>query len=120
MVVRALAANDQYVVAGTAGDGIFISSDNGNSWFKFKEYWNTRVNSLLLKDDYIFVGCFGLETTFKKNDNVWEIINDNLQKSIFYLAYKDSILYAGTNNGDVHISIDYGDSWKVFFPRFNT
>lgn len=115
LVVRALAANDQYVVAGTAGDGIFISSDNGNSWVKVKEYWNTTVSSLLLKDDYIFVGGFGFQTTFKKNDNLWEIINNNLQKSIFSLAYKDSILYAGTSNGDVYISSDYGNSRELFF-----
>lgn len=60
--VSALVSLDNNLFAGTQRHGVFLSKNNGTSWIKKNEGFNSDtiiVNTLLMTDNYIFAGTEG-------------------------------------------------------------
>lgn len=111
MSFSSLYSSNGIVIAGTWGKGLFLSTDNGNSWSQAK---------LLYKPVYSLTACKGniLSGTNKgiyispDNGDNWNIINNGLPDSLLVSAFtvNGNNVFAGTNNG-IFISNDNGLNW---------
>lgn len=97
---------------GTIDDGIYFTSDLGNSW-QFKGFRGFYVNSVIsIPTDYVFVAAS--ENLFRSSNNGtdWEEITNNLPNHNFIqLAFVNtSKILIATSEG-LFSSIDSGDKW---------
>ncbi len=96
---------------GIATNGVFISTDNGDSW----KYLNLdeRVQALTVSGNTLFAGT-ELNGIFRSTDNgeSWQQINTGLTNSnVLSIAATGSNIFAGTSGGGVFLSTDNGESW---------
>jgi len=122
--VRAFAINSSgHIFAGTYGDGVFRSTDNGDSWRPV----NTGLTSTIVlalainSSGHIFAGTYG-GGVFRSinNGDSWRPVNTGLTSTIVLaLAINTSgDIFAGTaafypNLGGVFRSTNNGDSWTA-------
>jgi photosystem II stability/assembly factor-like uncharacterized protein len=103
--VYALESNDSYVFTGTGGNGIWRSSDNGETW--------TDINngivawyyfSLLSAGDTLFAGSFGIVNMSTNNGDSWTDLNIglDLNDNILSLSKHGDFLWAGVSNKGVY------------------
>jgi hypothetical protein len=104
--VTALASTGGYLIAGTAngtGEGIYISSDNGDNWTYSKSI--SVVTSILTVDSNIFVGSFGDGIWLSKTYGAtWSQVNDGFSAGAYYvqsLGANSQYIFAGTNNANI-------------------
>jgi len=113
--VRAIAiAPDGTVYAGTQGGGIFISENNGTSWYQFNDgLTNLDVRGIVINTNgIVFIATMG-GGVFKLDD-VWTPMNNGLDylwlNTIAINA--DGDLFVGTyEGGGIYRSTDNGNSW---------
>lgn len=109
--VRVFANDTQNnLYAGTAGGGIFISTNNGSNWI-YSGLSTSTVRSILpLSSGDVYVGTeYGL---FKKSQGSSEYIRILYfgSSAVRSLAFKSSDIFAGTDNG-IYRSSDNGTTW---------
>jgi hypothetical protein len=110
-----LTGNNQNLYAGTCGDGVFTSSNEGHSWVDpFYGLWyptSLTIRSLYIKDTYLFAGtAFGL---FRLFENSYQWINADTgiyHTDIKCIISKGSNLFAGTDVG-VFLTTNDGHRW---------
>lgn len=113
--VRAIVSdNNGNLYAGLWGQGVFKSSNNGNSWILVNNgLTSLSVHSIVITpSNEIFVGTFGggIYSSTNGGEN-WN------QKSIGYnfvwalARSSNGILYAGTYGNGIYRSTDNGNSW---------
>jgi hypothetical protein len=124
--VNTLAVVDSNIFAGTDGDGIFLSTDNGKNWESINDGLQSYViHKIFLDGITIFAGTdSGAYISTDKGFN-WNPINSGLSglgvwsfavsKSIF----GDSTYLAGTWNG-IYSSTDRGKNWKATGLSYTT
>lgn len=86
-----------------AGNIVFKSTDRGHSW--------TEVSPDLTRDDNDTQGPGGRPITNEVSENYNTIIN--LAES----SHDASVLWAGTDDGRLHVTRDGGESWDDVTPR---
>jgi hypothetical protein len=116
---------------GTVGQGIFKSSDAGNTWRKVN-FPNLPVNSIVINPaapGIMYAATFG-QGVLKSTDGGenWSTVNTGIANSFIYALAIDpnqpSTLYAGANpfyanpnlpdpHSDVYKTTNAGASWKV-------
>lgn len=98
-----LATSGSKIFAGTYGDGLFLSTDNGSNWTSVNIYSSGQVVlSLATRGNYIFEGTGNGVFLSKDNGNSWASINTGLSiLSINSLALSDNTLYAGINGDGI-------------------
>lgn len=122
--VRALAVdiNDD-LFAGTWGDGLFRSSDEGENWLQIGFQGQKIASISFNSQNHIFVGTQGLGI-FRSTDDglVWDQINNGLpgdviQDKIYAILIKpaNQYIFLATNRGGYR-STDNGDSWTYVGP----
>ncbi len=100
--------------AGTLGNGIFLSSDNGATWRPVNTgLTDEYVISLIANGTELFAGTSGggifLSKDYGEN---WTPINAGLSSTyIITLCAQENNLFAATNSGGVFLSRDSGTSW---------
>ena len=98
------ARNPNYVFAGTAGSGVFLSVNNGAYWTAVNTNLTNRyITAIVLDDTTLYVGTDG-GGIFKSVDNGsnWTVVNTgSMNETINILAIGDSCLYAGTDGSGV-------------------
>ena len=118
--VVSLAVSGTHVFAGTNGSGIFISDDNGKTWREAEiplQRPNIFAFAVVPGSDgnaTIFAGTF-YDGVYRSTDYGSHWVNTSDQKlptEISCLAFRDSILYAGSLVS-TYCSSDSGASWKV-------
>jgi hypothetical protein len=111
-----------YIFMGTYGDGIYRSSDNGNTWIQKN---NGLTNDALTGITYFTgIGSYVFACTFdgifrsNNNGDSWTQINTGLP-DLFALTLINvgGTLYAGTEN-DISKSTDNGDHWTPLHITF--
>jgi len=115
--VNSLAVNYlDYVFAGTLGDGILRSIDNGGNWTQIT-LSNNNVYSLLSVNPTtsIFAGTGGGKI-FRSTDNGFgfnQVYASPLSSSKVKVLASDSnnVVYAGLDTGGILISTDNGNTW---------
>jgi hypothetical protein len=112
MDIRALAASDSIILAGTLGGEVFLSANNGASWNRIDSgLIFSTVKSFAVSGSTIFVGTIG--GVFRSTDNGarWTGVDSGLiAHSILSLAVSGNTIFAGTDSG-VFRSINNGESW---------
>lgn len=132
-LVVALAVSPQYaedgiVAAGTAEDGVFISSDHGRSWVP----WNfglvdRQVYALVFSPDFATDGTIfaGTESGVFRSHNrgrAWRDVPFPMEAApVLSLAVsptygQDGRLYAGTEKNGLFVSHDFGLIWRQIGP----
>jgi hypothetical protein len=117
--VNSLAVIDSNIFAGTDGDGIFLSTDNGKNWEGINDGLQSKViHKIFIDGITIFAGTDSGAYISTDNGFNWNAINSGLSglgvwsfavgKSIF----GDSTYLAGTWNG-IYSSTDRGKNWKA-------
>jgi len=117
--VRRLIINGNNIFAGTALQGVFLSTDNGNTWAcKMNGLPNNAFDfyTIAIKDSNIYIGTDGetetnLFTSTDNGDN-WvadnnRITNNTYVKSLFVSGNN---IFAGTGVG-VFLSTNNGNNW---------
>ena len=117
--VNTLAISDSSIYAGTEGDGIFVSTDNGENWTSINEgLQNKVIHSIFISGTTIFAGTeAGASFSTNKGLN-WNTINSGLDgKGVWSFAINNfmpgtSTIFAGTWSG-IYSSTDNGTNWKA-------
>ncbi len=101
-----------FVIAGTSANGIFISTDFGNSWSAY-EFNGKSVRSLKIINDKIFVGTFngGLFCSSDLGISWVRKIISFATENVLSIEQgeSDSVIYV--SNPKVYKSVDSGESW---------
>ena len=93
--------------------GLFVSTDNGTSWTNQKTYSSFTMRDVLsvaVREPNIFVGLYAFGVTVSRDYGTtwsWPALSGN---NVRTFAFKDSTIFAGTNNG-VFLSTNNGTSW---------
>ena len=114
--------------AGTEGGGVFLSTDDGNSWQTANNgLGDSSVYSLIISGANIFAGT--RNGVFRSTDNGtnWTSANTGLPSDYRVSAFTasnngegETNLFAGTDGGGVFLSTNNGTNWGAVndgFPR---
>ncbi len=106
------------VFVGTQGDGVFRSTDNGETWTGVNNGLTaTNVRALAINSaSHIFAGTFGGAFRSTDNGDSWTAVNNGLEfPFVISLAINSSgDIFAGTfEGGGVYRSTDNGDNWTL-------
>ena len=112
--VRCITFLDTNLFIGTNGDGIFLSTNNGEDWNSSSDGLRiTNINAFAVSGTNLFAGTNGgifLSTNTGKN---WAAISSGLTNNdVRCLAVSDTNLFAGTWGGGVFLSTNRGTSWN--------
>ncbi len=116
---RALLAKGTSVFAGTVGQGLYRSLDNGATWSQASTGGNGYFTALIAKGTYLFAGSpnpsvLSMRGIYRSGDNgaTWSQVNNGLTyKRVYAFAVGGTNLFAGTSDGGVFISADDGGTW---------
>ena len=119
--INTIGVSGKYLFAGTWGGGVFLSTNNGESWNKADSgLTNYDINAFAFNNEGIFAGTskgLFLSTNNGSNWNMVDLgIGDN--PSVLSLAVFDKNLFVGTNKfgndmGGVYHSTDDGKTWPT-------
>lgn len=119
--LTALASMNDTLFAGTSSSGLYQSSNGGLNWFQTGPgIYYPQITGIAISSGKIFVGSYYRAGVFlSTNKGVsWTDVNNGLwNNGIFALATSNNIIYAGTEYMGVHMSTDYGNSWKILYPQ---
>lgn len=115
--VNTLAIIDSNIFAGTDGDGIFVSTDNGENWIDRNAGLQSKViHKIFIDSTTIFAGTDSGAYISTNNGLKWNSINSGLSGlgvwSFEASNSGDSTILAGTSDG-IYFSTDYGKNWEV-------
>jgi hypothetical protein len=102
--VSSLVSSGTNLFAGTAGGGIFRSTNNGTSWTAGNAgLLNTLIWSIAASGTYLFAGTYGGGVFLSTNSGAsWTAVNSGLTNAYVYsLCFCGSYLFAGTSGGGV-------------------
>ncbi len=103
------------LVAGTWGNGIFISTDNGISWTAINNgLTSLAVATILHSEADLFAGTWQGVFISTDSGSTWNEINTGLgNKNVRALEIIDNNLFAGTEGGGIYLSTNKGTSWTA-------
>ncbi|HOV91617.1 MAG TPA: T9SS type A sorting domain-containing protein [Candidatus Kapabacteria bacterium] len=112
--ITALAIKDSIIFAGSAYSGIYVSTDNGNTWAAKNNGLTVRqkqILSILIKDSDIYLGTSTGVAHSNDNGDNWtsKKIGIGLH-CVNSLANIEDNIFAGTDIG-VYLSTDQGENW---------
>jgi len=121
-LVKSIAKDPEtnYIYAGTAGGGIFVSNDNGNSWTaKNNGLLNWAVECVQINNNMIWAGTDGGLFLSTDNGNSWTAKNNGLL-NIFVtsITFSYNAVFVGTFGG-IFRSTDSGSNW-ISVSTFST
>ncbi|MFC2130114.1 FlgD immunoglobulin-like domain containing protein [Bacteroidota bacterium] len=107
---------DEYdnVYAAINNQGIFYSSDNGDTWTNIGLTQISAINALSINQvGHIFAGTYskGLYRTTDSGDT-WNSLNCPATTVLSLMITKTGLVFAGATNGKIYRSLDNGDSWE--------
>jgi hypothetical protein len=121
--VLSLAVSGTNLFAGTNGQGVFLSTDDGTSWWTINSGLPPQaiVNTLAINGMNIFAGIQD-GGVFLSTDNGTSWTADSVgigYLDIYALAVSGTNLFAGTDlyNAGIFLSADTGKSWTWASPR---
>lgn len=99
------------LLAGTEGDGVFVSTDDGFSWNDFNFTSAGGVNCLYADTAVAIAGTWG-NGVFILDGTCCGWNSVNMNSYVFAFAKKDALMFAGTQVDGVYLSVDSGASWN--------
>jgi len=119
--ITCFAASGQNIYVGTSSAGVFISTNNGESWKAVnKGLPRSPVSSLETSGNKLFAGTEGKGIFLSTNNGkTWNAVNTGLPiYPLYSLVASGNKIFAGTGQG-IKISTDYGESWSVISDIFD-
>jgi ligand-binding sensor domain-containing protein len=117
--VNSLAISDSIIFAGTDGDGIFVSTDNGENWVSMNNGLQSGIiHTILINGAAIFAGTETGVSVSTNNGLTWVATDSGLPgEGVWSLAARnlapmDSTIFAGTWSG-VYKSTNNGENWEA-------
>ncbi len=117
--VNTIVIKDSYIFAGTNGDGIFVSTDNGENWDSINVGMQSKtVHAFLANGNTVFAGTEAGVSISTDNGKSWNSINSGLSGlGVWSLGVNsdisgDTTIFAGTWSG-VYSTTDKGKNWKA-------
>jgi len=117
--VNALVISDSNIFAGTDGDGIFLSTDNGDNWRSANAgLESSTIHAIFINGTRIFAGTDAGASISMNNGITWSTIDSGLSgKGVWSFASSginpgDSVLLAGTWSG-IYSSSNDGTTWEA-------
>jgi len=108
--VRSLITFGNNIYGGTIDKGVFISSDNGNSWTR-TSLNNLTVWAFVSIGNTLYAGTDGSGVFISTNNGIsWTQTSLN-NKPVLSLTAIGENIFAGTVNSGVYISTNSGTSW---------
>jgi hypothetical protein len=129
-----IAAIESDVYAATQNNGLYRSSDYGETWFAIYNGLDTtkRISAIAINGPNIFVGSRTIPLSVLTSNGVyrstnygssWQEANTGLtDTNISAIAANESKIFAGTESKGVFLSADNGATWHSFnegLPTFN-
>ena len=115
ITIQALNISGGNIFAGSMINGVYTSSNNGNSWTTVNNgLTGTCAYTLANNDSNIFVAIDGSGVFLSSNNGGnWILVNNGMPSSITITSFaiKDSNIFAGTDEG-VFLSTNNGNSWS--------
>lgn len=110
--VKSMASIGTRIFAATAWDGLFTSSNNGESWVRpHTNIPSDYVNSLVVKGSKLFAGT-GIGVYMSADSGAtWTPATNGLSVTITCLGVSGSDLFAVNEYGEVYVSGNDGISW---------
>ena len=114
--VYCFSANSTNLFAGTSGNGVYRSTNDGIDWTEINSGMTTKsVNALAISGTNIIAGTV-LSGIFISTDNGtnWTAISSGLTNApILSLFVKETYLFAGTRGNGIFLSTNNGTSWTA-------
>jgi len=110
--VRELLTYGGRIFAGTTGEGVFLSTNNGANWYPANiGLGHVQVTAFAVSGSDIFVAAYG-SGVFRSTNNAenWVNVNDHLT-GVLALTSSGIYLFAGLEGGGVFVSSNSGTSW---------
>ncbi len=117
--VWSFAISGSNIFAGTYGGGVFLSTNNGNSWTAVNNGLSVNglyVYSFAISGDNLFAGTDGGVFLSTNNGSSWTEVNNGLSENglvVHSLAISGGNIFAGTDGGGVFLSTNNGSSWTA-------
>jgi hypothetical protein len=114
--VDCIATKGDTIIAGTYGNGVYISKNNGSSWAKMDSgLTNLYVMSLAINGDTLFAGTNNGVFLFKKDSSSWVAVDSGfpINAYVVSLIKSGNNIFAGCDPGGVYLSSNNGSSWNA-------
>jgi photosystem II stability/assembly factor-like uncharacterized protein len=131
-MVSAIIGSSDNIFAGTTGSGIFISTNNGDSWATVNtglpRYFSSQcepVYAFAVSGNNIFAGIDGGVFLTSNNGTSWAELNNGVaypDTTVKVLAVSGNNLYAGSFAFGIYYSANNGTSWNAVnagIPKFS-
>ena len=119
ITINTLAVKDSSIFAGTDGDGVFVSTDNGDNWVSSNDgLQNKVVHAIFIEGTSVFAGTDSGVSVSTNNGLSWNTINSGLSGlGVWSFAVSNfipgsPIFFVGTWSG-IYSSTDNGANWEA-------
>jgi hypothetical protein len=111
--VQRLATNGRDIFAVTSNNGVFISTNNGQSWMERNTGLPGRTSSILLMGDTLLVGTLDSGVYLSKDNGLsWAAASMGLEnKTVTGFAKIDTLVFVATDGAGVFVTKNLGLSW---------
>ena len=111
--ISSLISHGDYLFTGSTSEGVYRSSDNGNTWLQINNnLTSTNVQEILLYKNYLMVGTSNGLFASDNNGVQWADKSGNLEdkRITTIIEFTDSLI-VGTQNG-IFMSSDTAKTWN--------
>ncbi|MGE5106496.1 MAG: VPS10 domain-containing protein [Sphingobacteriales bacterium] len=114
-VIQCFVTNGTNLFAGTFGNGVFLSTDDGVTWAPANTgITNAFVYALALNGTTLYAGTGGGVYISNNNGVSWTAMNNGLTNTfVVSFAFSGTNIFAGTDGGGVFLSTNNGASWNA-------
>jgi photosystem II stability/assembly factor-like uncharacterized protein len=117
--INTLSNHNGYLFAGSDGDGVYISSNAGQSWIVSHNYFSSWFMSHLFAfGSYVYAGSSGCLYRSADNGLTWTPLNLGVAQEVMSSTSYGNYLFVGTYGAGVFYSIDHGISWNAWNDGF--
>ena len=111
--IRTVTFSGSNIFAGTSGDGMFRSTNNGTSWSVMNSgLVGLEFPAFAISGTNLYAGTEGSGVFLSTNNGAsWSALAPLTNQNVFALAVSGNDLYAGVDGGGVFRSTNNGASW---------
>jgi hypothetical protein len=112
--IPCIAVSDTNLFVGAAGDeGLYLSTDNGNSWLATNKGLTTKnARAFATDDSNIYIGTIGGVFLTNSHNLTWYAKNNGLtDKFILSLGKSGTNIFAGTRDSGIFLTTNHGANW---------
>ncbi len=127
--ITCFAADDSVILAGSAGDTLYRSTDNGENWTANSVVGQVETFCLAVSGKKIFAGTDGGISLSTDNGATWawasalRLRNPSTFGIVYALAVSDSNIFSGVEAaagvGEIYLSTDDGVNWNIASAGIN-